>query len=201
MTRSGAGATRRTHASEPAPRRTLSTGVEAIPWRVESSSQNVSKKMTCSIDSSMVVKVKYSEDAISAMITESREARKHLKKLGRVMKTVATHRLKELRHLQAVEKLATWKRTYSIDRLEYGEDNLVQGPLPPTPEQVTASMWSDLNALKDVISLSGKDGSRQKVKSFINELGQGTVRFTDKEFARIKRFVEKQGRACDCCAG
>ena len=73
--------------------------MEAIPWRVESFSQNVSKKMTCSIDSSMVVKVKYSDDAISAMITESREAHKHVKKLGRVMKTVATHRLKELRHL------------------------------------------------------------------------------------------------------
>ena len=62
-------------------------------------------------------------------------------------------------------------------------------------------MWSDLNALKGGISLSGKDGSRQKVKRFINELGQGTVSFTDKEFARIKRFVEKRGRACDCCAG
>ena len=134
--------------------------MEAIPWRVESSSQNVNKKMTFSTDSSMVVKVKYSEDEISVIITESREGRNHLRKLGRVMKTVATHRLKELRHLHAVEKLVTWRRTYGFDRLEDGDDNLVQGHLFPTPEQVTASMWSGLNALQDAISLSGKDGSR-----------------------------------------
>ena len=84
------------------------------------------------------------------------------------MRTVATHRLKELRHLHAVENLATWRRTYGFDLLEDGDD-WVHGPLPSTPEQITASMWSDLNTSKDVISLSGKDGSRQKVKSFIKK--------------------------------
>ena len=42
--------------------------------------------------------------------------------------------------------------------------------------------------------MSGKDGSRQKVKSFINAIGQGTVIFTDEEFARLKRFVKRRGR-------
>ena len=110
------------------------------------------------------------------------------------MKTVATHRLKELRHLHAVEKLATWRRDYDFDRLEDGDDNWVHGFLTPTPEQITASMWSDLNALKDAILLFGKDGSSQKVRSFINELGQGTVTFTDAEFAMFKRFAERRGR-------
>ena len=55
-------------------------------------------------------------------------------------------------------------------------------------------MWPGLNALKYTISMSGKDGSRQKVKSFINDIGQGTVSFTDEEFARLKRFVERRGR-------
>ena len=32
-------------------------------------------------------------------------------------------------------------------------------------------------------------------KSFINELGRGTVSFTDEEFVRIKRLVERRG--CD----
>ena len=138
--------------------------------------------------------MKYSEDDISAMIAESREARKHLRKLGRVMKTVATHRLKELRHLHAVEKLATWRRAYGFDRIEDGGAHWVHGPLSPTPEQITASMWSDPNAFKDEISMSGKYRSRQKVKSFTNEIRQGTVSFTDEEFARLKPFVERRGR-------
>ena len=82
--------------------------MEAIPWRVgSSSSERGLEKITCSTDDSCEVEKQYSEDEISAMIQESREASTHLGKLGRVMKAVATHRLKELRHLQAVEKLAT----------------------------------------------------------------------------------------------
>ena len=55
-------------------------------------------------------------------------------------------------------------------------------------------MWSDLKTLKDAISLSGRDGSRQKVKSFTNKIGKGIVSFTNEEFARLKRFVEWRGR-------
>ena len=152
--------------------------------------------MTLSTDGSCVVENKYSEDEISPMIAESREARKHLRKLGKVMKTVATHCLKQLTHLHAVEKLATWRRTYGFDRLADGDDHYwVYGPLPPTPEQTTASiMWSDLNALKDVISISGEDGFSHRAKSFIEEIAQGTVSFTDAEFAMLKRFVERRGR-------
>ena len=93
---------------------------------------------------------------MSAMIAESREAYKRLRKLIMIRKTVATHRLKELRHLRAVEKLATWRRIYGFDRLEDVNDQWVHGPLRPTPEQTTASMWSDLNALKDATSVSRK---------------------------------------------
>ena len=148
--------------------------------------------MTLSSDSSMVVKMGHSEEETSAMHVESREARKHLRKLGRVIKVVATHRLKELRHLQAVEKLATGRRTYGFDRLANGDDSWVDRNLPPTPEQITASLWTDLKELKYAISMSGKDGSRQKVGSFINEIEQGTV--SDEEFARIKRLMERRGR-------
>ena len=63
--------------------------------------------MTFSTGSSCVAKIKYSEDEMSAMIAESREACKRLRKLGMIRKTVATYRLKELRHLRAVEKVAT----------------------------------------------------------------------------------------------
>ena len=122
--------------------------------------------MTFSTGDSCVVKVKYSEDEMSAMITESREACKRLRKLGMIRKNDATHRFKELRHLRGVEKLATWRRTYGFDRLEDGGDQWVSGPLPLTPEQITASMWADLKELKDAISMSGKERSRQRVKSF-----------------------------------
>ena len=148
--------------------------------------------MTFSSDNSMVVKMGHSEEETSAMLVEARKARKHLRKLGRVIKVVATHRLKGLRHLQAVEKLATWRRTYGFDRLANGDDSWVDRNLPPTPEQITASLWADLKELKYAISMSGKDGSRQKVRSFINEIEQGTV--SDEEFARIKRLMERQAR-------
>ena len=123
--------------------------------------------------------IKYAESKISAMIDESREAYKHLRKLGMIRKTVATHRLKELKHLRAVEKLATWRRSYGIDRCDARDEQWVHGPLPPTPEQTTASMWVDLNALKDAISMSGKYRSRQRVKILINKLDQGTASLTD----------------------
>ena len=112
-----------------------------------------------------------------------------------IRKTVVTHRLKELRHLRAVEKLATWRRTYGFDRLEDGDDKWIHGPLPPTPEKTTASMWADLNALKDALSMSGKEISSQRAMSFINELDQGTASVTDEEFAMLKRMiVERRGR-------
>ncbi|CAM9245728.1 unnamed protein product, partial [Ascophyllum nodosum] len=110
------------------------------------------------------------------------------------MKIVATHRLKELKHLQAVEKLSIWRRDYGFDRLADGDVNWVHGPLPPTPEQITASLWADLKELRDVISLSGEDEFWQRTKSFMHEIGQGTVSFTVEEFTMIKRSVERRGR-------
>ena len=128
------------------------------------------------------------------MIAESREACKRLRKLCMIRKTVATHRLKKLEHLRAVENFATWRRSYGFDRSDARDEQWVHGPLPPTPEQTTTSMWADLNALKDAISMSVKDRSRQRVKSLINKLGRGTVRLTDEEFARLKRMiVERRG--------
>ena len=82
---------------------------------------------------SCVMKVKYTDDEVSAMVAESRKAGKRLRKLDMIRKTVATHRLKELRHLRAVERLATWKSTYGFDPFEDGDDQWVHGSLPPTP--------------------------------------------------------------------
>ena len=138
-------------------------------------------------------KMKFTEDDVSAMIAKSREVCKRLRKLGMSRKTVTTHRLKELRHLRAGEKLATWRRSYGFDRCDVRDGQWVHSPLPPTLEQTTASMWADLNALKEAISMLGKDRSKERVESFLNELKGGTANFTDEEFARLKRIMESRG--------
>ena len=151
--------------------------------------------MTFSNDGRCVVEKRtYSEDEIEAMIHKSREECKRLRKLGRAMKTVAVHRLKELKHLQARDKLETWRRTYGLDRITGDNNQWAYCPLPPTPEQFTASLWAELNTLKDAVSMSGQDGSWQRAKRFIDELKQGTVSLSDEEFAIIKEFVESRGR-------
>ena len=127
------------------------------------------------------------DEEISAVLTESRQARKHLRKLGKVTETVAAYRLKEMRNLQAVEKLATWRRAHGYDRIADDDNQWASRPLPLTPEQFTASLWSELNALKDAISIP-----RQKVRNLYSEVEQGKV--SDEEFAMIKRIVERRCR-------
>ena len=44
--------------------------------------------------------------------------------------------------------------------------------------------------------MSGNEGSKQGVESFINELEQGTASLTDEAFAMLERMVrERRGRA------
>ena len=59
---------------------------------------------------------KYSDEGLNVMLGESREASKHSRKLGRVMEIIADHRLQQLKHFQAREQLATWRRAHGNDR-------------------------------------------------------------------------------------
>ena len=122
---------------------------------------------------------------VSAMVAELRGACKRIRKLGVMRKTVATRRLKKLRHLYALEKLATWTRSIT-------DGQWIYGPLPPTPEQTTASMWAEVYAFKKVIFISGKKRSKQRVESFVNELEQGTASLTDEEFATLEPMIRKR---------
>ena len=141
------------------------------------------------------MKNKFTEDDASAMITESREACKCLLKVVMIRKTVATYRLEELRHLRAVEKFATWRRSYGFDRCNARDKQWCHGSLPHTPERTPASMWENLNALRNAISMSVKDRSRLRVKRFMKDLRQGTMSLTDEEFPRVKcMIVERRGR-------
>ena len=148
--------------------------------------------MTFTINDNCVIKMAYSDEKISAVLAESEQGRKRLRKLGEVMETVAAYRLKELQHFQAMEKRTTWKKTYGYDR----DDSWMHGTRPSAPEEFSPSLWEEVNALKEATSISTRDRSRQRAKRFIKELKQGTVsmNFTDAELAMFKRFVEERDR-------
>ena len=129
--------------------------------------------MTFTNDGTCVVKKQYTHEEISAVLAESRQARKHLRKLGNVTETVAAYRLREMRHLQAVEKLAIWRRTHGYDRIVDDDNQWASPPLPLTPEQFTTSLWSKLSALKDAISMPVRDGSWQKERDLLTNLNKG----------------------------
>ena len=63
--------------------------------------------LTFTTDGTCVIKMAYSDEEISAVLAESRQARKHMQKLAKVTETVAAYRLKELQHFQAMEQVPT----------------------------------------------------------------------------------------------
>ena len=85
------------------------------------------------------------------------------------------------------EELAIWRRMNGFDRVAEDEESCFHGhrSLPPTPEEYAASLWFEVNALKDAISMP-----RQKVSKLINAIEQGKL--SDEEYAILKRFVEKR---------
>ena len=124
------------------------------------------------------VKMEYSEEEIFAVLNESEQARKHRQKLAKVTETV---------YFQARVQLATWTRTHGYDR----DDSWMHGALPLSPEEFTASLWSNLQELKDAISMSGKARPWQKTIEFLDGL-KGDL--SDEELAAIKRYVESRSR-------
>ena len=90
---------------------------------------------------------------------------------------------KENENFQARGQLVTWRRTHDYDH----DDSWIHGTLPLPPEEFTQSLWSEVNALKDKISMP-----RQKVRNLINAIEQGKV--SDEDFTILKRVVEKRDR-------
>ena len=110
-----------------------------------------------------------------------------------VNETVAVHRLLQMKDPQALEKLATWRRTNGFDRVVDGEDNWFHGPrsFSPTPEELAARLWSEVKALKYAISMPSRTRPWQKSMEFVDGL---RGKLSDKELAAIKRYVERQSR-------
>ena len=63
----------------------------------------------------------------------------------------------------------------------------VHRSLPPTPEQYYADLWSEVNALRDAISMP-----RQKISRLTNATEQGKL--SAEEYATLKRLLEKRVR-------
>ena len=80
-----------------------------------------------------------------------------------------------------------------FDRVVDGEGNWFHGPrsLPSTPEEYTASLRSDLQELKDAISMPVKTRTWQKTMDFVDGL---KGKLPDEELAVVKRYVEKRSR-------
>ena len=90
------------------------------------------------------------------------------------------------------EELATWRRENGFDRVEAVEKNWFgdHRSLPPTPEQYYASLWCEVNALKEAISMPART-PWQKTAEFVDGL---KGKLPDWELAEIKRYVEKRCR-------
>ena len=89
-----------------------------------------------------------------------------------------------------MEKLATWRRTYGYDR----NDSRMRGTRSLAPEEFTASLWEEVNALMEAISMSGRARPWQKTKKFLDGLEQGTTSPTDEQLVMLKRIVERRSR-------
>ena len=104
-------------------------------------------------DDTYVIKMECSEEEISAVLAESEQEQKRLRKLDKVMVTAAAYRLKEIKNFQAREQLATWRRAHGYDRNAADNNQWASRTLPLTSEQFAQSLWSELNALRDEISM------------------------------------------------
>ena len=80
-----------------------------------------------------------------------------------------------------------------FDRVVEGEENWFHGHrlLPLTPEQYTASLRSELQELKNAISMPAETRPWQKTMDFVDGL---KGKLSDEELAVIKRYMEKRSR-------
>ena len=137
----------------------------------------------------------YTQEDVFKVLFESEQDRKRRRVQAIVTETVDAHRLRKMRDLLALEKLATWGRMNGFDRVVEGEENWFHGhrSLPLTPEQYNASLKSELQKLKYKISMPAETETRpwQKTMDFVDGL---KGKRPDEELAVIKRYVEKRSR-------
>ena len=133
----------------------------------------------------------YTKKEVLDVLFESEEEKESRRISAIVTKAVDAIRLKNVREFLAYQQLATWRRMNGFDRVADDEKSWFGGhrSLPPTPEQYTASLWSEVNALKEAISMPAEDTvTRPRQKDSLDEL------LANFEFATIKEYVERRSR-------
>ena len=113
----------------------------------------------------------YTQEKVFAVLFESEEDKKRRQMLTIVTKTVDDHRIQKITDPLTFEKLATFRRMNRFDRVVDGEDDWRS--LPPTPQEFCASLRSDLQKLRDAISMPAENTltrSWQKTMDFVDGL-------------------------------
>ena len=110
----------------------------------------------------------------------------------RLQAIVCYHHLKQVKEFFLYNELAIWRRENGFDRVMEGEESCFPGhrSLPPTPQEYYASLWCEVNALKEAISMPART-PWQKTAEFVDGL---KGKLPDWELAEIKRYVEKRCR-------
>ena len=78
----------------------------------------------------------FTESGIRVMLAESREACKRIRKLSKLRETVATHRLKELRHLRTLESLHPGGEVMALIDAMYTMDSGFTAHYPPRQKKL-----------------------------------------------------------------
>ena len=110
----------------------------------------------------------------------------------RLQGIVCDHHLKQVKEFLLYNELAIWRRENGFDRVMEGKESCFPGhrSLPPTPQEYYASLWYEVNALKEAISMPART-PWQKTAEFVDGL---KGKLPDWELAEIKRYVEKRCR-------
>ena len=133
----------------------------------------------------------YTKKEVLDVLFQSEEEKERRRVSAIVTKAVDAIRLENERELLAYQQLATWRRMNGFDRVANDEKKWFGGhrSLPLTPEQYTSSLWSEVDALEEAISMPAEDTvTRPRQKDSLDEL------LANFEFARIKEYVEKRSR-------
>ena len=130
----------------------------------------------------------WTEEEVFGICFESERERNR----RRLQAIVCDHHLKQVKDFLLYNELAIWRRENGIDRVEAVEKNRFgdHRSLPPTPEQYYASLWAEVDALKEAISMPART-PWQKTAEFVDGL---KGKLPDWELAEIKRYVEKRCR-------
>ena len=129
-----------------------------------------------------IVKKGWTEEEVFGICFESERERNR----RRLQAIVCDHHLKQVKEFLLYNELAIWRRENGFDRVMEGEESCFPGSLPPTPQEYYASLWCEVNALRDAISIPAKSRPRQK-----DSMDELLAKF---DYAEIKRCIDKRCR-------